>query len=404
MVRKVLVVGVGWHRDFGLASLRRAGCIVGVIDDLSKVPVDAVDWCLPYSPAVIDDPVAALKSSPYEWDVITCWDEFAVTEVPRFTSALGIPGPELDAACFRDKSLMRARLREHDLRSVRYVTAGSWAEAVIGVDSVGWPAVVKPVDYSSSSGVTLATGTAELRRAVERALRKSPRGRCIIEEFIDGPEYSVETVTWSVGRHLTLGITEKTVTDLPYFVELEHVFPADLDAGPAAQLVMTVHRALDAFGMERGSSHAEVKLTTDGPVVVEIAGRSGGDLIPRLVFEATGINPYLLEVDAVAAATPPITLPVTSVSANRTSGVRFLQAPPGCNVSWPATDVVRGSVLEHTIIDLQQWHPAYATTPVLDTGSRRLGCCLVSGDRGDVLRSLEQATLLNPVVQGPASE
>src|SRR5262249_12675395 len=144
-------------------------------------------------------------------------------------------------------------------------------EAEAAVAAIGLPCVVKPADDSGSTDVLLchtadeAIAQAARILAVTTNLRGQPTpGTPLVEHCLDGPEFSVEMFDGA-----GIGITAKQVTGLPWFVEHQHVFPADLPAAAAADLAETVRRALKATGLERGAAHVEVKLTAAGPAIVE---------------------------------------------------------------------------------------------------------------------------------------
>ncbi|MGO4779264.1 acetyl-CoA carboxylase biotin carboxylase subunit family protein, partial [Lysobacter sp. 2RAB21] len=111
----------------------------------------------------------------------------------------------------------------------------------------------------------------------------------LLEEYMRGEEVSVEACTYR-GRTTIIGITDKSLTGFPYFIEDGHMFPAKLDAGIAAQIETLVRGALDAVGHDHGISHTEVKLTADGPRIVEINPRPGGNYIAELIQRVTGID------------------------------------------------------------------------------------------------------------------
>lgn len=388
----VLVVGYGVHRSFGLRSLRDQGHVVGVVDDVAHVPVDLVDWYHPLPASTVADPRALVRESGRSWDVVLCWGEYSLREADRFAAALRLPGPRLDVDCFRDKSLMRQRLAAAGLRTPAFAVTDDPQAAARWAKEAGGPVVVKPVDYAGSSGVLEVAVGQDAGPAAELAIGKSFSGRCVVEELLEGPEVSIESVTWPGRRHVTYAVTGKHTSARPYFVETGHVVPAELDAATRDGVVSTVHAALDAFGMERGASHAEIILTADGPVVVEIAGRLGGDLIPVLVHEATGVDLYAEELDAVLGSDrPPAVADERAVSA-----VRFLEAHPGTRVTWPSAATVRGTALERTLRDLEHWYPHYVDAPVVDGAGRRLGYALMTGTRADVVESYEAAALLAP--------
>jgi biotin carboxylase len=113
-------------------------------------------------------------------------------------------------------------------------------------------------------------------------------GDCIIEEFIEGEEFSCESISYK-GKHKILAITKKFTTGSPYYVEIGHIQPANV---PIQTIQDVVFRGLDAIGLENGASHTEFKITLDNRIVIiEIGARMAGDYIgSHLVQYTTGID------------------------------------------------------------------------------------------------------------------
>jgi hypothetical protein len=116
----------------------------------------------------------------------------------------------------------------------------------------------------------------------------------MMEEYIDGPEYSIESFSFAA-RHVVVTITEK-FTDADHFAELGHAIPARLPEPVWAEVRAAVGHFLDLMGFTDGVCHTEVKLSARGPVVVESHNRYGGDAIPDLVLGAYGIDLTTLAV------------------------------------------------------------------------------------------------------------
>jgi len=142
-----------------------------------------------------------------------------------------------------------------------------------------YPVVVKPVDSGGSRGVTKVEKFEDLKAAINRALTYSEEGMVLIEQFIDGTEYSVESISYQ-GKHHIVAITEKVTSGPPYFVELAHFQPAELLSDKKNQLIELVNQGLKALDYTDGPSHTEVKLGTDGIFrIIEVGLRLGGDFI-----------------------------------------------------------------------------------------------------------------------------
>ncbi|WSQ12846.1 ATP-grasp domain-containing protein [Streptomyces sp. NBC_01231] len=258
----------------------------------------------------------------------TTTSDFYLEGTARLAAALDLPGhaPQTVAAC-RDKSLTRTALRDAGVPQPAFAAVTDPAGAAAAVASVGLPCVVKPVDGSGSQDVLWCADAATAEEHVARVLAvtenvrgQATAGKALVEEYARGPEYSVEMFC-ADGEAVCVGVTQRTVTALPYFVETGHVFPAALPEAASAELAETARQALKAVGFDRGPAHVEMRMTDLGPAVVEINARPAGGMIPELVRTATGID--LLEQQMRAAAGYPVRLLADRA---RHAGIRFLTA------------------------------------------------------------------------------
>ncbi|WP_406095231.1 ATP-grasp domain-containing protein [Streptomyces sp. NBC_01013] len=190
-----------------------------------------------------------------------------------------------------DKAAMRALLRDTGLDPTPSAAVSSLAALRSFVAEHGLPCVVKPVHGSASVGVAVVREPSELPAAYERAGGEfyglSGRG-VLAERFHEGPQFSVEAFSENA-EHQVVAVTRK-FSDPEHFVELGHVVPAELAPGQVESVHHTVGALLDALGVASGATHTEVVLTKDGPRVIETHLRMGGDEIPVLVREATGVD------------------------------------------------------------------------------------------------------------------
>ncbi|MEV7601399.1 pyridoxal-phosphate dependent enzyme [Kitasatospora sp. NPDC089797] len=280
-----------------------------------------------------DDPQALRKAAEVaagdrEVAGVTTTSEYYLVQAAALAEALGVAAnPAAALAACRDKSATRRTLREHGVRQPRFAEVRDPAEVAAAVAGVGLPCVVKPVDESGSHEVLwcadVATAVEQVRKllAVTRNVRgQASASTVLVEEFLTGPEFSAEMFR-ADGETVCVGITQRTVSELPYFVETGHLFPAVLPAETAAAMADTARRSLAAVGLERGPAHVELRLTAEGPAVIEINARLAGGMIPELIRPATGID--LLDRQIRAAAGLPVDL---TPERSRSAGIRFLVA------------------------------------------------------------------------------
>lgn len=153
-----------------------------------------------------------------------------------------------------------------------------------------FPYIVKPVDSSASRGVSVALNTDDLRRSIEYAIGFSQSGNVLVEQFVGGREFSVETYTQH-NKTTIVAITEKHLLDNGYFVENTHIEPADVTKEEEELIKEEVSKVIAAIGLDNAPSHTEVKLWHGKIYIIEIACRLGGDYITSdLVPLSTGID------------------------------------------------------------------------------------------------------------------
>ncbi|WP_328935055.1 MULTISPECIES: ATP-grasp domain-containing protein [unclassified Streptomyces] len=229
--------------------------------------------------------------------VITSCDYYLPT-VARIARRLCLPGsaPEaVENACRKDAT--RRVLADAGVPGPRFAVHEEWADVTRAAREIGYPLVVKPVDLCAGMYVRRVDDEEQLAAAV-RALADFPvnaRGQrreptVLLEELLDGPEVSVETVSHAGAVHV-VGVTDKSVGGAPAFIETGHMFPAALPGADTEAAEQTALAALKALGLTDGVvAHTEIKLTSAGPRVVEVNPRPAGNRITELVRHVTGID------------------------------------------------------------------------------------------------------------------
>jgi biotin carboxylase len=293
--QRLLVVGSGRQvfREYGLAAMsRRARLLLVAGDDLT--------WQEPYVAEyrkVDCYDAASLLAAARELrpDGVVTYDETLVERVADLAAALGLPytDPEAVRTC-KDKKAFRDRLERAGIGEVGYAVVHTAPDALAAANRIGYPVVLKPRALQSSVGVVRADDDGQLAAAFPKVTEAtfggigSTRPGVVVEEFLDGPEFSVDCVTWR-GETRPLVLAEKRLGFAPYFEEVGHVVPARPRPELAAALTL-VEQAHRVVGLDRLVTHSEFRLTSKGPRLIEINTRLGGDLIPYLGLLATGVD------------------------------------------------------------------------------------------------------------------
>ncbi|MFG2471596.1 ATP-grasp domain-containing protein [Streptomyces canus] len=229
--------------------------------------------------------------------VITSCDYYLPTAA-EIAGHLGLPGSSPEAvanACRKDAT--RRVLADAGVPGPRFAVHEEWADIARAGREIGYPLVVKPVDLCAGMYVRRVDDEEQLAAAV-RALADFPvnaRGQrrqpgVLIEELLDGPEVSIETVSHAGAVHV-VGVTDKSIGGAPAFIETGHMFPAALPAADAEAAEQTALAALKALGLvDSVVAHTEIKMTSAGPRVVEVNPRPAGNRITELVRHVTGID------------------------------------------------------------------------------------------------------------------
>lgn len=227
--------------------------------------------------------------------VASVCSELAMHPMNYLLRKMGIPCNSLETETMTtNKYLMRKAMKEGGVDSPNFmlVTKDMTLEYVEKeVKDFHFPLIIKPCDLSSSRGVFKIETSKNLWEGMEYAFGWSKTGEAILEEFIEGPEYSGESIAYN-GQYKLLAVTEKHTTGAPHYVETGHCQPAPLAEGMFEKIEQVLYKAFASLGIKYGAIHPEFRITPDGKILfMEIATRMGGDCIGTdLVPLSTGYD------------------------------------------------------------------------------------------------------------------
>ncbi len=209
--------------------------------------------------------------------VFTAGTDFSAT-VAAVADSLGLPGIGLDVALnATHKDRMRAVLLEAGVPVPAFVAANDVTPLTLqGAErAVGYPAVVKPVDNMGARGVVRVDNRADLAGAVASALAQSRTSRAIVEQYIPGPEFSIDALVVGDVVHVT-GFADRHIRFEPHFIEVGHTIPTAVPEADQARVIEAFSHAVRALGIRDGAAKGDVKLSPTGPVIGEVAARLSG--------------------------------------------------------------------------------------------------------------------------------
>lgn len=226
--------------------------------------------------------------------VMTLASDMPIRTVAVVAKELGLVGISEDTAMkATNKALMRDALCEYGVPVPKYFKVSTKDEYKSIIQNFLSAFIVKPADNSGSRGIFLVSDHTDYELAMaayDHSRKYSRNGEIVVEEYMQGPEVSVETISLNGLCHV-IQITDKITTGAPHFVEMGHSQPSmltDIIKQKVAEVAIAANRALD---IQNGPSHTEIIVTDEGPKIVELGARLGGDFITtHLVPLSTGIN------------------------------------------------------------------------------------------------------------------
>ncbi len=326
--RRVLIVGSGASKELAAAAARRgwrAAMLtqqdsalrvgsLGVVDH-----IETVDWALPLD--IVRRIVDLYKAG--EIESVVPIDEFGLLPAALATTQLGIPGASLRAVRnTRDKLHMRRVLEQAGLHQLRYAACRDLAEARAFLEKINGPIILKPVSGTGSDGVSRVAHGQELAAAFEFAAGARGFSGVLGEEYIEGPEVSLEGYSVE-GRFVPVALTDKRTDE--HFVEIGHQQPSVLPQRVFDEAAGIAGRALAALGVEHGVTHSEFRIGARGPVLLETHTRMGGDQIHVLTQLTTGVD----LADLMVAFSIGEAVDAAPVPQQRGAAIRFFKGRPG---------------------------------------------------------------------------
>ncbi len=237
-----------------------------------------------------------------------------------------------------------------------------------------YPLIIKPVDAHSSRGVYRVETFKEIIEHIDETFSYSKTGNVLIEEFIEGPEYSIEAVTFK-GKTTIVQYTEKIITPFPNVVELGHIQPAaDLSETQKKRIDKVVIKAINSIGLDNTVTHTEVKYSKSGPVIIEVGPRMGGDFISSyLVLHSCGVN-----LDKVTICLSLGLEPDIKPRIEKFSFIQYLKLKPGKKIkrigNWKKILKMPGVVFAHVQVEEGD------IIPKITDSAKRPALVIVEGD------------------------
>lgn len=293
-MKKIMILGASILQLPAILKAKEMGIEVIAVDmDENAIGFKHADKCLVISTIDIDEVVEAAKLHNID-GIMTLASDMPMRTVAKVAEELGLIGISKETA-FKatNKAAMRECLGKNNVPIPKFFRVKGYDEYINIVNKFTSEIIIKPSDNSGSRGVVLLkelNNEEQIKNAFKYSMENSRSGEIIVEEYMKGPEVSVESVSID-GKIYIVAITDKITTGSPNFVEMGHSQPSQLSKEITDNIKNVAIDAIRAVGIDNGPAHTEIIVTREGPKIVEIGARLGGDNITsHLVPLSTGIN------------------------------------------------------------------------------------------------------------------
>ena len=284
-MRKIFILG-GSDLQLDLILEAKKMFFYTVVLDMNRDCIGS-KWCDEFLKINIVDKEEVLKKArEYKIDVILT----SATEQGNVTACwvgeqLGLNTNTYETALnTTNKKRMKELLFKNNIRTAFYEIIKK--NDTINFDSSAY--VVKPYDSSAGRGLSYIDNKEDLSVAIKKALSYSNKNEVIVEEYIEGKQYSIETLSCNF-THQIIAINEEFIREIPNIIETKHIIPAKCDKEIIKKIGNIVHKVLNLFNITFGACHIELKIKDNEVYIIELASRTGG-MRSEMIMLAYGIN------------------------------------------------------------------------------------------------------------------
>ncbi len=325
-MKRLMIVGASVLQLPAILKAKEMGLYVGVADfNPQAVGIQYADEF--FNASTMDEDAVLKAAEEFKPDgIMTLATDMPMRGVSKVSDKLHLHSISYETSYkATDKYEMIKAFKEYGVPSPWYFDVDSYEDLKALEGKVSFPCIIKPTDNAGSHGVAKVYNFEELLANYEYSHSSSRYGKVIVEEYLDGPEVSVEVMVVK-GKVNILQITDKITTGAPHFVEMGHTQPSRLPEDIQRRIREVAEAACKSLGLDKGPAHVEMKVTSArGPVMIELGARMGGDNITtHLVPLSTGIDMVKATINVALGQDPDITPTLHCGSA-----IRYFEVPFG---------------------------------------------------------------------------
>lgn len=341
MMKKIMVLAAGLLQIDVIEKAKRMGYYVLAVDGNPKAPGFNVADKAICADIVNEETMLKIARDEHVDGVIHPCSEVSMAVMGRINDELGLSGISREQAiCATNKHLMRKAFEKGNAPSPKSILAqdaeDAWSRLQNEFDT---DAILKPSRNSGSRGIAKVSRNmdkGDFIRAYDEALSESRDHSVLIEQFIEGPEFSIEMIVCQGDIHV-LTVTDKKTTGAPHFVELGHNQPSCFSATDVETLKAAAVAGVRALGVNNCACHAEAKLMNGKAYLMEVGARLGGDFIStELTHLSTGIDMVAAAIDVALGVEPDL----SAKEEPKGVCIRYFCPKPGKLVSISNTEVL----------------------------------------------------------------
>lgn len=325
-MKKIMILGASILQVPAILKAKELGYYVILIDMNSKaVGIQYADKFYEISTIDIDSILNIAKQENIN-GIITIASDMPMRAVAKVNDEMNLKGINYDVSLkATDKYLMRNALKYSKVPIPKYELINTYEDFLNKKEEFKYPFIIKPVDNSGSRGIyKFEHNISNYKEIYNYTVSNSRNGKILIEECMTGPEVSVEALTID-GITSIIAITDKLTTGAPHFVEMGHSQHSMLTKSIQEKIKKIVTNAITAIGINNSASHTELIITEEGPKVVEIGARLGGDNInTHLVPLSTGFN--IVEAALKICIGDDVKIPILE---SKGAAIRYFNPTPG---------------------------------------------------------------------------
>lgn len=341
MMKKIMVLAAGLLQIDVIEKAKSMGYYVLAVDGNPKAPGFNVADKAICADIVNEEAMLKIARDEHVDGVIHPCSEVSMAVMGRINDELGLSGISREQAiCATNKHLMRKAFEKGNAPSPKSILAqdaeDAWNRLQNEFDT---DAILKPSRNSGSRGIAKVSrhmDKGDFIRAYDEALSESRDHSVLIEQFIEGPEFSIEMIVWRGDIHV-LTVTDKKTTGAPHFVELGHNQPSCFSDAEVETLKAAAIAGVRALGVDNCACHAEAKLMNGKAYLMEVGARLGGDFIStELTHLSTGVDMVAAAIDVALGVEPDL----SAKEEPKCVCIRYFCPKPGKLVSISNTEVL----------------------------------------------------------------